>query len=190
MAMLEDRELRGWSEAIEAAGRALHELFDPLSTAQRRWRPGPGRWSIVECIDHLAVTGAELDRYLGPELERARQRDLRGGGPYRLGWVGGWFTRAMEPKATARRFQAPGVFAPAAESDPNQVMARFDAAQAAIQRLLATAQGLDLSRIRARSAASPLFRINAAAWFAATAAHERRHLAQARRVRDDASFPA
>lgn len=187
--MPDDAELRGWSEAIEAAGRALHELFDPLSTAQRRWRPGPGRWSIMECIDHLAVTGAGLDRYLGPALDEARRRGLRGQGPYRLGWIGGWFARAMEPQATGRTISAPGAFTPAAEADPDEVMARFDATQAALQRLLAAAQGLDLSRIKARSAASPLLRINAAAWFAATAAHERRHLAQARRVRENASFP-
>jgi hypothetical protein len=46
------------------------------------------------------------------------------------------------------------------------------------------AEGLDLARVKVKSPIAPVLRLSLAATFAQIAAHERRHIAQARRVRE------
>ena len=69
-------------------------------------------------------------------------------------------------------------------------MQRFWAGQRALRDILDAAHGLALDRIEARSTAEGAseFKLNVAAWIAATLAHQRRHLAQARRVTETAGF--
>jgi hypothetical protein len=64
-------------------------------------------------------------------------------------------------------------------------------AQRELQAALESAEGLALDKIKAGSAAKGAgwLQLNVAAWFAATLAHERRHVAQARRVMQAAGFP-
>ena len=59
-------------------------------------------------------------------------------------------------------------------------------------RLLAAtekADGLDLAASRIASPAMRFLRFDVPTWLAVTEAHERRHLAQARDVRDHPAFP-
>jgi hypothetical protein len=53
-----------------------------------------------------------------------------------------------------------------------------------------SAEGLDLSGIMMKSPAWPMLRFSLLTALAALAAHERRHLAQARRVTQRPGFPA
>ena len=57
---------------------------------------------------------------------------------------------------------------------------------------LESARGVSLDQIRAKSSAQGggWIRLNVAAWFAASLAHGRRHVAQAERVRDATEFPS
>jgi hypothetical protein len=49
--------------------------------------------------------------------------------------------------------------------------------------------GLDLGRIKFRSPLIPLLRLSLGTWFQFLLAHERRHLWQARQVRQELRFP-
>lgn len=183
-----DPQLAGWYDALADLQREADELLGPLGQDALNWRPGPGRWSVGECVDHLAVTGSAIASYLGPALERARARGRTGAGPFEPGWLGRWWIAQVGP-APARRIRAPAVFAPSAGLRKPELAARFATMQRGLQRLVAGATGLDLRRIRARSAVTPLLRFNAATWFESTIAHERRHLDQARRVAADPALP-
>jgi hypothetical protein len=69
-------------------------------------------------------------------------------------------------------------------------MHEFKEWQAAIADRIQRADGLDLKRARERSPAVPLFKWSLGTMLAITLAHERRHLWQARTVRNDKGFPA
>jgi len=80
---------------------------------------------------------------------------------------------------------------PTAGSPKAAVLERFRDAQRELRAALESARGLPLDQLKAPSAAKGAgwLQLNAAAWFAATLAHERRHVAQARRVKEAPGFP-
>lgn len=56
--------------------------------------------------------------------------------------------------------------------------------------LAARADGLDLAAVKIRSPIAPVLRFSLGQCFAINAAHERRHVWQARRVREAPGFPS
>jgi len=179
-----------WRDAVLAIEVESRALSGPLSDAQFNWRPGENRWSIGECLNHLAITTGLMLEQLRPALEQGRAEQRTGAPPYRLGLMGGWFTRMMATPGK-RTIPAPANFVPPSNVPKAEVLAAFFAVQEKLRNTILVAEGLALDRITARSAAKGggWIRLNAAAWFASTLAHERRHLAQAKRVRAAPGFP-
>jgi hypothetical protein len=184
----QDPQLAGWYDDVAAIRLETRTLTDGLTADQLTWRPEPGRWSIVECLDHLTVTSSKGLTHQLPAANRARAAKKNGIGPFSFGWLGSWFVGQVGPDYR-RPVKNPAVFTPRSNLDPDQVKAEFEGSLTDLERFLGAADGLDLGRIKARSAASPLLRLNLAAWFAAAVAHHRRHLHQIRRILDNASFP-
>jgi len=82
----------------------------------------------------------------------------------------------------------------AARLDPEDlraVLRRFFAVQQLLRETLDMADGVRLDRIKVPSAAQGAgwLKLNAAAWVAATLAHQRRHLGQARALTVSPGFP-
>ncbi len=184
-------QLTDWEEELFRIEQDVRLHLEPLSEAQFGWRPGPGRWSVGECLNHLAIATSLMLEGVRPALERGRAGQRTGVPPFRLGMVGGWFARLMEAPGK-RPMPAPGNFVPPSGAARAEVLAAFRAVEQKLSNTLAAARGLALDRIRAASAAKGggWIRLNVAAWFAATLAHQRRHVAQARRVTETPGFPA
>lgn len=187
----ERTQLSEWENELFLIGQDVRLALEPLSDAQFNWRPGQGRWSVGECLNHLAITTSLMLEKVRPALEQGRADGKHGTPPFKLGWMGGWFTNAME-KPGKRPMQAPGNFVPPSGVPKPQVLAAFQAALQKFSNTLTAANGLALDRIKAGSAAkgAGLLRLNVAAWFAASLAHGRRHVAQAKRVTETPGFPA
>jgi len=175
---------------LEAAAADLHALLAGLTEAQINWRPGPDRWSIGDCVSHLNVS----DRAVLPALDRAIESAVAHGwkaqGSFRHGWFTRWMIRSMEPPVT-RRFRTFPVFAPVdARHDAAMLLADFAATRAELRERLARADGLDWGRTRVTSPVSRWLRLPFGGYLAFLLAHDRRHLWQARQVRNDPAFPA
>lgn len=181
-------ELRGYREQFEAVKRDASDLTAGLSDAQFNWRPHPGAWSVAECLAHLNVTGQyflpRIDRY----LKEARAKGLVAEGPFRYGLLGKLLIRNSEPPAKLK-FKAPKVLAPMPEHLISVILPAFMTLQDQFVERLHAARGVDLRRVKVSSPISRFLRINLGQAFPFLAAHERRHLWQARRVREDAAFP-
>ena len=183
-------QLTDWLDELFRVEQEVRLELEPLSEAQFSWRPGPNRWSIGECLNHLAITSGLMLERVRPALEQSRTEQRTGQPPFKLGLLGGWFARMME-RPGKRPMAAPGNFVPPSDVPKPQVLAAFYAVQEKLRNTLSAAQGLPLDRIKVGSAAKGAgwLRLNVAAGFASTLAHERRHVAQARRVRDVPGFP-
>ena len=169
--------------------RAARELFAECSEIQLRWRPGPEAWSIAECLLHLIQTGRAYLPSFDRAIEEGRRRGRTGEGPYRHPWLSRWAVSMLEPPAR-QRFKAPAIFAPQPFSgSPAAILDEFDALGAAFVERLDASRGLDLGWLRVASPAMPLFRFSLGMAFALMAAHERRHLVQARAVTAAPGFP-
>jgi DinB family protein len=183
-------QLTDWQDELFRVEQEVRLELEQLSEAQFNWRPGPNRWSIGECLNHLAITTGLMLERVRPALEQGRTEQRTGEPPFKLGLLGGWFARMMEQPGK-RPMAAPGNFVPPSDVPKPEVLAAFYAAQEKLRNTLSAAQGLSLDRIKVGSAAkgASWLRLNVAAWFAATLAHERRHVAQAGRVRGAPGFP-
>ena len=171
-------DLRHQFEQISADADAL---VLTLRDDQFTWRPAPDAWSIGECLDHLnAAARAYLPR-LDDGIEDALRRRTRADGPFKLSWAGRLLLRSSEPTSRVR-FKSPKVFQPTPDGSRHEVVTSLRAYQLEYIKRLRRANGLDLSRVRVVSPVSKWLRFSLGTLFAVIAAHERRHLSQARRI--------
>jgi len=172
-----------------AAKADARDLLAGISDPAFNWRRAPGTWSMAECLDHLVVVGHKYLRALDRAIEDGRSKNLVGAGPFRYGLLESWTVRAMDAPPMFR-VKAPRAFAPAGERRLEEALAAFIALQDEFQKSLARADGLDLRRVKARSPVSRHLKFSLGKAFAGISAHQRRHLWQARQLRDDSAFPA
>ena len=178
-------EFRKQFEQISADADAL---VTPLSDEQFGWQPAPDAWSVAQCIDHLNVTARQYLPMLDEGVAEAIRRGLYGAGPYSYDLVGRLMIYIVEP-TTRRRAKAPKAFQPTPGRPRHDVMAAFRAYQVQYVDRLRQANDLELARAHVASPAARWIRMPLGSCFAMTLAHERRHLAQARRVLSAEGFP-
>lgn len=178
-------ELRRQFEQLSADADALAA---PLTDAQFAWRPAPDSWSVGECIDHLNATARSYLPLMDEGIAEAIRRGLYGAGPYAYNVIGRVLVHLFGPRVRVRA-KAPGPFLPASGRPRHDVLAAFRAYQVQYIDRLRQANGLDLARARVSSPVKRWLRIPLGSSFALMAAHERRHLAQARRVIESPGFP-
>jgi hypothetical protein len=117
-------DLQQFRAQVRQAKQQALGLVEGLSDQAFQWRPGPQRWSIAECLEHLNVT---LELYLpgiDRAIETAQARGWRSNDAVRPGWLGRWMIGLLEPPAT-RRFKAPGAFRPQRILPLSEAMPRF-----------------------------------------------------------------
>lgn len=164
-------------------------LVAGLSEAQLSWTSAPDRWSIAQCLDHLAATSKAFEPYLTAAIKRGREKwPVRAPVPYRPSWVGGWLIKQVVPEAT-RKVPSPQVFRPSQSPTIENALEKFLKQQGEFLGLVREAEGLDYNQIRLRSPVTPLMRYSLADAFVVTVVHGWRHLAQARRMRETPGFP-
>ena len=179
-------------EAIKADGQAVSA---GLSDAQFNWRPSPDRWSIAECLQHLNVavsrTLPAFDRAIGEGRSKGRIAPEGEREPLRYGWVSRWMIRSMEPPPTRRMRTFPIFALPAGGTyAAAQVVPEFLVVRDQLADRVREADGLDLRGIKAVSPVNRLLRLPVGAYFQFVIAHDRRHLWQARQVRNTPGFGA
>jgi hypothetical protein len=176
--------------AAEENSAAARELVSGLSHAQLNWKVSPDRWSIAQCLDHLAITSRGFDDYFTAALERGREKWPANTGPgYRASFMGGWLIKVVHPE-TGRNLTAPKIFRPAESSDIDEPLEKFLKQQERFIDFVQKTDGIDYNKTRIRSPVTPLIRYSLADAFVVTVVHGQRHLGQARRVRETPGFPA
>lgn len=177
--------LRAQFDQLSADAAALAA---PLDDEQFNWQPAPGVWSIAQCIEHLNVTTRLYLPKLDEGIAEAIRRGLYGEGPFTYNWIGRFLVFSLEPPPRFR-LKAPKAFQPVPFRARQDVLAAFRAYQKQYVDRLRQASGLDLARARVSSPTAAWIRMPLGSGFALMAAHERRHLWQARNVLARAEFP-
>ena len=175
-------------EAIKADGQAVTA---GLSDAQLNWSPGPGRWSIAECLKHLNVGVRATLPAFDRAITEGRAQGKTAPGPFRYGWFSRMMVWSMEPPPRFRMRTQPIFNVPErATYRGAELLREFATVRDELGERVRRSDGLDLRRVRTISPASSLIRMPLGAYFNFLLAHDRRHLWQAREVRRTAGFPA
>ena len=182
------RELEEYQKQFEHLGAQAKLLTQGLSEAQFNWRPEAKAWSIEECLAHLTMVGQTEVRLIERAIEVGRAHGVTGNGPFQYGWLERTILRQTEPPAR-RRFSAPRRFRPVHGQPLTAILPTFLHVQRQFVQLASQADGLDLSRVKVATPMTRLVKFSLGMTLAQAAAHERRHLEQARRVRENPGFP-
>lgn len=171
-------------EALNAAEQDAHSLVAGLTEEQGAWRADPGSWSVAECLDHLTTANRVYLRAMQPSADRALQQGRRRRAPAQPGLIGRWFVRSLEPPAKALfKRKAPRSIEPRASPALDDAARAFLASQQEVRAFLSRYADIDLVGVRFPNPFVRGIRFSLATGLHVVAAHERRHLWQAWRVR-------
>jgi hypothetical protein len=172
---------------FEDTKKEASDLAGTLTEQQFNWRPAPEKWSIGQCLAHLATSDHALPA-IDRTIANARTRGWLAPGPFRYGWFARWMIGSMEPPPK-RRMRTFPIFTPgAAVLSRDEVLRTLAASRDRLLERIQAAAGLDLKRAIVVSPVTRLFRLPLGGYFAFLAAHDRRHLWQARQVREASGF--
>ena len=174
-------------DAFAAVERDARALVDGLSEGLGAWRGNTASWSVAECLDHLAVANRVYLRAMQPAAERAVMHGATRRGPAQPGIIGGWFVRTLEPPVTSRyRMHAPRTIRPRHAPLLGDAIGQFLASHDEVRAFLRRYADIDLTGVRFPNPFVRGVRFSLATGLHVIAAHERRHLWQAWRVRQAA----
>jgi hypothetical protein len=177
-------ELEALDEALAANERDAQALVAGLTDAQGGWRPAPGSWSIAECLDHMATANRVYLDAMTPPAARALADGRRRRRPALPGVIGRWFIGSLEPPAKPLfRRRAPRLIRPRDAPPLADAVAAFQASQDDVRGFLRRYADIDLAALRFTNPFVRGLRFSLATGLHVIAAHERRHLWQAWRMR-------
>jgi hypothetical protein len=174
---------------LDAVDADAASLLNGLTEVQFHWSPAESRWSIAQCLVHLAIIGGKYLPLLDETIENARADRLLSRGPFRYGFIERWFVRSTEPPPGIRLRTPPAARPPDDQPLPG-VIANFLTTQDEIRKRIRAANGVDLARAKVTSPFIRPLKMGLGPCFEFLAAHERRHLWQAWQVRNDEGFPS
>jgi hypothetical protein len=173
-------DVQSVSRDIADSRRRAQALINVVSADQLTRRPDPGKWSIAECLAHLNITAATVQKLMAHGIEQAKREKRFGEGPFSIGPKGRLLVWIAEPPPKFRIRAPKNVRPPAAIDDPLQLLPEFLKAQDEWERLMREQEGLNLAGIKVGQGA---FRMRLAAALPWMMAHQRRHLLQAENVK-------
>jgi hypothetical protein len=166
---------------FRAAADDARQLAQEFSAQELRQPPAAGAWSAADNLMHLAVTSQafipRMTRTLG-KLAEAGKRTGERSRPDLLGRLYAWW---LEPPVRMK-VRAPRPFVPPVGTAGEDALRMFLAEQENVLALVAQSAGLDLGARKVPSPVTKYIRYNVLSAFRIVAAHERRHLSQARRA--------
>jgi DinB superfamily len=180
--------LQGYGDQLLSVRQDAVGLMSGLSDAQFNWQPAPGRWSIGGCIEHLNKSAAGFMSMIDGAIATARAQGLKSDGPFAYSAFERWALRNNDAPAK-RKFKALKKAQPAPRLPLDRVRDEFIRWQDELDRRLREADGLDLRRAKETFLIWPL-KLSLGGTMQMMIAHERRHVWQAREVRQSPSFPA
>lgn len=175
-------------DSIRQLTARANDLAARYNMTQLTWQPAAGeRWSIMECLDHLAISTEIYLDAMQPAIGDARPGTAAA--TFRTaGFPSAKFTRDLEPPVR-RKIPAPGKIRPRATLYPEGILPQFLKAMDRVSGQVASTSGKDLNAVRFRNPLIPLLRFTVASGFLIVAAHGRRHIWQAEQVTQEPDFP-
>jgi hypothetical protein len=170
------------AELIELLNKSEKEFVkavEGLTDQQWSFKPGPDRWSVAECAEHIVLAEALLFETATTSLAAAS--DEKWEDTLRKTDV---LRRALPNRST--KVDAPAAIKPRQAMTRQQLMSRFKEQRA---RALAYVQETE-APLKAHTAANPFFGpLNAHQWLLYIPLHHLRHNLQIAEVKTSSSYP-
>ncbi|HUJ39875.1 MAG TPA: DinB family protein [Candidatus Acidoferrales bacterium] len=164
---------------LESTRKNIEEATQGLSDEQWNFKPGPGRWSVAQVMEHIAaaedmIRGMIVEKVL--KAPAAPDRDTKK--------LDAMVLAAIPDRST--KFQAPEPLRPTNRfGSPDGSLKHFLESRAKTEALLK-----DTPDLRDHAVDSPMGqKLDAYEWILFIAAHSDRHLKQMKEVQADPNYP-
>ncbi len=159
----------------------LLKSVEGLSETQLNFKPGKDRWSVAQCVEHIALTAPELFGYLKKALDAPENPSRR----EELKMSDDDIIKAM----TNREYKAKasGNMLPAESSI--DVKARLDQLKKQNDEILTYIDGISAGSLRNRVMDAPFGAVDSYQFALFIPAHTARHTLQIEEVKSDQGFP-
>ena len=178
------RQLKAITDSLRSAQSRLRRLNDDLSDKDWSKRPGPGRWSAAECVEHLNLTSKAYLALLPDAVSRAKKR----GGPakthYRRDALGWFMSMMIGPirhlgKFRVVRIKTPPKFVPKSGRSRAAILSDFVRLQAELAAVIRSGDRLPLDQVKIVSPFGGRMKYSAYSALVIIARHQHRHIEQA-----------
>jgi hypothetical protein len=159
--------------------KGVQDAVKGLTEAQWKFKPAPDRWSVAECVEHLAIGEDLLHAILG-RLAQAPPPPA----DYDAARVDAMLLRDVPDRST--KYQAPEPAQPTGKVTPAAALEHFLASRQETVNLLRNTPDLRAHAIKHIVFGS----LDGYEWIIAVAAHSARHTKQILEVKADPNFPA
>ena len=173
---------------LDAIAADAGTAFGRLDARQINWKADASRWSVAQCLEHLLTANRQMVEMADQALDATRGRTLWQRLPIWPGLLGRMLVRTQSPNAT-RRFKAPGKAQPAASALDTAIVGRFVDQQRELIAKLDASATRDLAGAVMASPFLGIVTYSVLDGWRLIAAHERRHVQQAKRVMAMPGFP-
>jgi hypothetical protein len=182
-APLTDADRTALVTELKASQQAVVDTVKGLTPEQLAFKPGPDRWSVAECLEHIAATepmlfggfiqGKVLKSPPASEADRAKT----------AGKDSGVMTMVTD---RSKKFQAPNEIRPTGRwTGKDALLKAFEDARATTLEWTQTTK----EDLRAHVMSGPGGDMDGYQWMMYLSGHTRRHLAQMKEVMSSPNFP-
>lgn len=171
-------------EAVDRINLVTEEAvskFGSLTAEQLNWKPGPGKWSIAQCLDHLMVSNNTYYQQLNEVIAGSHRNSLYQSIRPLSNFFGNWLIKETGP-VVGKPMKNPAPFAPSQSDLPATIVSDFAEHQKGLTAILLRLDSCDLDNTIISSPALGIITYNLNSLLSILAGHEQRHLNQAKNV--------
>lgn len=170
-----------WTAKIDEVTEGFKKLTTSLSAEDLNWKPNESTWSVAQNVDHLIV----INNTYYPVIEKVRE------GTYTLPWIGGigfmvnFFgkvvLKSVQPDRRKKMKTFP-IWEPSSSKFEVTILQKFGVHQDKLKNLIRSCSDLLEKETIISSPANRMIVYKLETAFDIIAAHEQRHLEQAREL--------
>lgn len=175
-------ELQRLLDEIDQCEHDAETLIADLNDATVNWQPPGGGWSVAQCLHHLAVINQFYLRECR-SFVRAAPPSARPFADLNPTLPGRWFVSWLEPPVRAK-VKAQSVAQPAPSMPRDQLVPLFKKSHDEYRALVRDCADVDVNRVTMPNPFFKQVRMRMATILLIIPAHDRRHLWQARKVKE------
>ena len=155
------------------------QRFRPLPADVLNRRPGVGRWSVGQCLEHLNIVGGHVLPEIRRRLLQARAGGSQPAAVVKSGFVGGRLVAAQRVPASRRAYESPARYAPTGTRLPRTVAEVFSRQLDELLSLVLLARQVNANAVRIPNPIVPLLYLRLTDQLELLVVHIQRHIGQA-----------
>ncbi|GGG31227.1 DinB family protein [Hymenobacter glacieicola] len=169
---------------LQRVREITNRRFRPLTDDQLNRGPGPGKWSVGQCLEHLNIVGGLYLPVMSRKIKAAKERGSKPAELVVHGFFGQKMTEAMRVPATEKAMKTPQQYAPSGSRLPRTVLEVFSRQLDELDNLIVQAREINANTVRIPNPIIPLLLPRLTDALELLVEHMKRHILQAERVLD------